>query len=87
MCDISFGFISSSRTSSDKICSEFFFLFKSMLGEMIRWWRCNSCSRKAGKDLKSNISGFIKDFFDFESVDKFYGADKLGRICVKEVLS
>ena len=38
------------------------FLFKSMRGEMIRGWRVYSCSRKEGKDLKTNVSGFIKDF-------------------------
>ena len=37
------------------------FLFKSMWGEMIRWWRGYSYSRKAGRDHKSNVSGFIKD--------------------------
>ena len=30
---------------------------------MIRWWRENSYSRKAGRDLKSNVSGFIEKFF------------------------
>ena len=32
-----------------------FFLFKSMWGEMISWWRVYSCCRKAGRDLKSNV--------------------------------
>ena len=30
---------------------------------MIRWWKGYSCSRKTWRDLKSNVSGFIKDFF------------------------
>ena len=57
MCYISLGFISS-QTSSDR---EGFlsFLFKSMRGEMIRSWRGYSCSWKAGKELKSNVSDFF----------------------------
>ena len=42
---------------------------------MIRCWKGYSCNRKAGKDLKSNVSDFIKDFC-FESGDRFLGADK-----------
>ena len=34
-----------------------------MCGEMIRLWSGYSSIRKAGKDLKSNVSGFIKRFF------------------------
>ena len=64
MCDISFGFISSSRTSSHQTEIVFWdFLFKSIWGEMIKWWRGYSCYRKAGRNFKSNVSGFIKDFF------------------------
>ena len=39
------------------------FLFKSTWGKMIRWLRGYSCSRKARRNLKLNVSGFIKDFF------------------------
>ena len=43
--------------------------------KLIRWWwRECRCSRKKGKGLKSNVSGFIKDFFCcccFESGNSF----------------
>ena len=31
---------------------------------------------KVSRDLKSNVSGFINDFFGFESWDRFKGFDK-----------
>ena len=43
---------------------------------MIRWSKWYSCSRKAGKDLKSSVSGFIKRLFCFESGHRFHGPDK-----------
>ena len=39
------------------------FLLNSMWGDMIWWWMWYICSRKAGRNLKSNVSGFVKDFF------------------------
>ena len=61
MFDISFVFISS-PASSDRDCFLIFFYFESVWGEMIRWWRGYSWSRKHRRDLKSNVSGFSKDF-------------------------
>ena len=61
MCDILFGFISSSRTSSrQRLFSEFFYL--------------KACEKsggvivvvgKVGWNFKPNVSGIIKDFFLF----------------------
>ena len=58
MCDISSGFISSSRTSSrQRLFSEFFYLkaCKESGGGIV-------VAEKVGRDLKTNVSGFIKDF-------------------------
>ena len=41
------------------------FLFKNTWGE----WKGYCCSRRDGRDLKSHVSGFIKDIFCFESGD------------------
>ena len=61
MCDISFGFISSLRTSSRQtLFSEFFYLRaceESGVGIVV--------VGKVGRDLKSNASGFIKVFILF----------------------
>ena len=69
------GFISSSRISSrQKLFSEFFYLKarEKVDGGIV-------VAGKVGRDLKSNISSFIKlfgFFFCFENGDRFWGVDK-----------
>ena len=65
------GFISSSRTSSrQRLFSEFFYLkaCEENRGGIV-------VVGKLGRDLKSNVLGFIKDFC-FENGDKFQEVDK-----------
>ena len=67
MCDISFDFISS-HTSSDRDCFLSFSIQKHVRRNKMEGYSCN---RKAGRDLKSNVSGFIKDLY-FERGDRWF---------------